>query len=71
VARIAFPESSQWDIDLRERSASVYQVRAVRKTGNVFEMSGTEPEELLQKLRNYVREVEEALEARRLEASSK
>jgi hypothetical protein len=70
MARIAFPESSQWDVDLTERSACVYQLRAVRKTGNVFEISGMEPEELPQRLRNYVMEVEQALEARKLAAKS-
>ena len=70
MAKIAFPESSQWDVDLTEQSVCVYKIRAVRKTGNVFEISGTEPEELLQKLRNYVMEVEQALEARKLVAKS-
>ena len=70
MAKVAFPESSQWDVDLTEISACVYRLRAVRKTGSVFEMSGTEPEELLQKFRDYGMEVERWPEARKLVARS-
>lgn len=60
----------EWQIDLKEVSASWYVLRAVRTTGNVFEKSGINPEMMIDPLSKFELTVQEAIQAKKLEAKS-
>ena len=68
-SRKSFEGLEAWDVDLREVSASWFVLSAVRKTGNKFEKSGTEPEMLINELREFEATVQAAIQSK-LGASS-
>jgi hypothetical protein len=55
----------QWEVEVNEVSAGRYKLRAVRKTGNLFEESGSEMEALIAKLREFELGIQKAFEKRK------
>lgn len=49
MSGITFPELPAWQFSLREVSTGVYIVTAKHRLGATLEMSGTQPEELLER----------------------
>jgi hypothetical protein len=55
----------QWDVEIQEVSAGCYRTRAVRKTGNLFEESGNDPERFIERLREFELGIQKELEERK------
>ena len=60
----------EWDVEVEEVSAGCYRTRAVRKTGNLFEESGNDPEGFIERLKQFELRIQQALASKKLEASS-
>jgi len=53
-----------WTLDIEERSAGVYKLRALHDLGASIELSGTDPDELIQRVRKDALELERNLKTK-------
>jgi hypothetical protein len=60
----------EWDVEIEEVSADCYRTCAVRRTGNLFEESGNGPDGFIERLKEFEHRIQQALEGKKLEASS-
>ena len=60
----------EWDVQIEEVSAGFYKTRAVRRTGNLFEESGNDPEGFIERLKEFELQIQQALESKKLGARS-
>jgi hypothetical protein len=59
-----------WDVEVEEVSAGCYRTRAVRKTGNLFEESGNDPEGFIERLKQFELRIRTGIGKQKLEARS-
>jgi hypothetical protein len=59
-----------WDVSVDEVSQGCFSLTAVRNTGNRFEKSGADPDQMMNELREFEATIHEGLERRKLTAKS-